>query len=171
MSKKVKRRIRKKYGSSPQQQPHLDEADADLSRPRTLVRGTSVESSLSSLYSDPTLFEEKASPAQPPSSTLFAGVEDVKAKEPQQQLTHRMIEERFKRLENMLGEFYLKIPEDDEDDEDKGHSMTLRQRLSSFRSKLESFRPRHDNRSTMALERGVSDRYKQANDSQSTMRD
>ncbi|KAF9371309.1 hypothetical protein CPB97_002054, partial [Podila verticillata] len=63
-------------------------------------------------------------------------------------MTQRILESRVKRLEHTLGELYIKMPEDTEDEEDgekmkdkEGRSKTWRQIMPFLRYKLSSFGP------------------------------
>ncbi|KAG0039612.1 hypothetical protein BGZ82_007470 [Podila clonocystis] len=100
----------------PQEAPQSDATEAAPSRSRPT---TSDVKTLMNHRTSPA-----GSPALAPSPLISTEAEHSRIKEQYQQqqqaeryLAQRMLKKRAKRLEKMLGEFYLKMPENSEDEE------------------------------------------------------
>ncbi|KAG0356884.1 hypothetical protein BG005_004148 [Podila minutissima] len=108
MTNKAKRKILKAYGPLPQQPPSTHGPDADPSRRMSNVSNISV----SSFATDP-IMHDQMSPIAPGDYSKMA-IQNI----PHQ--TQRMVDQRFRRLERMLSEFYLNMPTDDLQEEEEG---------------------------------------------------
>ncbi|KAG0348232.1 hypothetical protein BG004_005628 [Podila humilis] len=119
MTKKSKRKIMRAYGPLQQKPEYPGGPDADGRAQRRM----STSSSASSMFShatSPTIYQPYGSPPFPQTpSTMPSGLEhDPKQISIQQQLhkqqseSQQRLDERFRRLERMLSEFYLNMPAD-----------------------------------------------------------
>ncbi|KAF9334325.1 hypothetical protein BG006_002352 [Podila minutissima] len=109
MTNKAKRKILKAYGPLPRQPPSTHGPDVDPSRRMSIASDTSM----SSFANDP-IMHDQMSPIAPGDYSKMATQNN-----PHQ--TQRMVDQRFRRLERMLSEFYLNMPTDDlQEEEEEG---------------------------------------------------
>ncbi|KAG0039611.1 hypothetical protein BGZ82_007469 [Podila clonocystis] len=114
MTNKTKRKILKAYGPLPHQSPSPYGPDADTSR---RMSNSSTMTSMSSYGTDSTTYSQM-SPTTPSDYSKMASPNI-----PYQ--TQRMVDQRFRRLERMLSEYYLNMPTDDLQQEEEERDAGL----------------------------------------------
>ncbi|KAG0083064.1 hypothetical protein BGZ92_011119 [Podila epicladia] len=110
MTNKAKRKILKAYGPLPQQphSPYVPDAD-----PSRRMSNSSTMTSMSSYATDSTMHGQM--------SPTALGDYSKMATQSIPYQTQRMVDQRFRRLERMLSEFYLNMPTDDlQEEEEEG---------------------------------------------------
>lgn len=128
MTNKAKRKILKAYGPLPQQLNNPYRPNADPSR---RMSNSSTMTSMSSYSKDPTMYNQKSPTTSGDYSKMAA--HNIPCQ------TQRMVDQRFRRLERMLSEYYLNMPADDlQKEEEEGGKRWFWQRGRRGTSPAES---------------------------------